>query len=66
MRLIKVGALGLIEPSATCVGTGRERVTKSAKDCGLNLPLLTEARSKVMRDIQEMVEILIQTVETAN
>ena len=66
MRLLTVGALGSIEPSAICVGTSRDRVTKSAKYYGLNLPLLTEARSKVMREIEEMVEILLQTVATAN
>lgn len=66
MRLLLVGALGSIEPSATCVGTNRERVAKSAMYYGLNLPLLTEARSKVMREIQEMVEILLQTVAAAD
>ena len=66
MGLIKVGSLGMVEPTRICVGTDLERVTKSAKYYGLNLPALTEARSRVMRDIQEMMDTLLQIVTTAN
>ena len=66
MGLIRVGANGQIEPSEICVGTNRERVSRSAICYGLNLPLLTDARSLVMREIGTMVEILIQIVEAAN
>lgn len=66
MRLIKIGSLGLVEPSGICLGTNRERVKQSAKYYGLNLPALTEARFRAMRDIQEMVDILVQTILTAH
>ena len=66
MRLIKVGSVGKIEPSDICVGTNRLRVERSIKSYGLDLPPLTGARLKVMRDVQIKFETLMQTVEAAN
>lgn len=66
MRLVKIGSAGSVEPSGICVGTNRERVAKSVKYYGLDLPALKEARLQVMREVQEMLDVLLQTVETAN
>lgn len=66
MRLVKIGSAGSVEPSGICVGTNRERVAKSVKYYGLDLPALKEARLQVMREVQVMLDVLLQTVETAN
>lgn len=66
MRLVKIGSSGSVEPSGICVGTNRERVAKSVKYYGLDLPALKEARLQVMRDVQDMLDVLLQTVATAN
>ncbi|MDS0926469.1 hypothetical protein [Rhodobacter capsulatus] len=66
MRLVKIGSSGSVEPSGICVGTNRERVAKSVKYYGLDLPALKEARLQVMREVQEMFEVLVQTVAAAN
>lgn len=65
MRLVKIGSSGAVEPSGICVGTNRERVAKSVKYYGLDLPALREARLQVMREVQEMLEVLMQTLDTA-
>lgn len=66
VRLIKVGSVGKIEPSDFCVGTNIDRVKRSVELYGLDLPRLTEARLRVMRDIQQKFDALMQTVLTAN
>lgn len=66
MGLVKIGSAGSVEPSGFCVGSNRERVAKSVKYYGLDLPALKEARLQVMREVQEMLDVLLQTVEAAN
>jgi hypothetical protein len=66
MRLVKVGSVGKIEPSTVCVGTNVYRVIRSVELYGLDLPRLTEARLRVMRDIQQKFDALMQTVQAAN
>lgn len=66
MRLVKIGSSGSVEPSGICVGSNLERVARSVKYYGLDLPALTEARLKVMREVQEMLEVLLQTVAAAH
>jgi hypothetical protein len=65
-QLVKIGASGLVEPSEICFGRNRERASKSVRILGLDLPNLVEARLRVMREVQEQVDILIQTMSVAN
>lgn len=65
-RLIKVDTNGRIAPSRFCVGTNKKRVTESAKLYGLDLPSLTEARLRVMRDVSGRVDDLLKCVAAAD
>ncbi len=53
--LIDVNAEGRMSPSMTCIGAGRTRVECSIELYGLNLPKLTDARKRVMRDLIELI-----------
>jgi len=63
VRLIDVGANGLMGPSRTCVGKSQVRVKRSIELYGLNLPRLTDARRLVIRKINQLHESLLQTLE---
>jgi hypothetical protein len=65
-RLIKVDTNGRIAPSMFCVGTNKKRVTQSAKLYGLDLPNLTEARLRVMREVSGRVDDLLKCVAAAD
>jgi len=65
VRLIDVRDDGRMAPSQTCIGTARIRVERSIELYGLNLPRLTAARLKVMRDVIELHTVLMQTIEAA-
>ncbi|WP_244471899.1 hypothetical protein [Rhizobium phaseoli] len=65
-RLIKVDTNGRIAPSRFCVGTNKKRVTASTKLYGLDLPNLTEARLRVMRDVSRRVDDLLKCVAAAD
>ena len=60
MSLIKVSSDGLIKPTFTCAGTNLFRVEQSVKFYGLDLQNLREARLRVMRDVQQKFETLMQ------
>jgi hypothetical protein len=60
--LIDVNAEGRMSSSITCIGSGRTRVECSIELYGLNLPKLTEARKRVMRDIIELHTILMDNI----
>ncbi|MGH8389176.1 MAG: hypothetical protein ACRESJ_27465 [Pseudomonas sp.] len=63
VSLIEVDASGNIHPSFLCVGeTKKLRVYRSAELYGLNLPKLVSARKKVMRDIQNNYDTLIELI----
>lgn len=66
VRLLKVGSTGKIEATEFCVGTDLDRVKRSVELYGLDLPRLTEARLRVMRDVQQKFEQLLQDVVIAN
>ncbi len=66
VRLLKVGSTGKIEATEFCVGTDQDRVKRSVELYGLDLPCLTEARLRVMRDVQQRFEQLLQDVVIAN
>lgn len=59
-ELVDVGSDGRIKPSALCFGRDQERVVQSAKYLGLNLPELSAARRRVMRNVQTACEELVQ------
>lgn len=63
VRLIDVLDDGRVGPSTLCIGSGIERVTESAKLYGLNLPNLTSARRRVIREINNLHEVLARTLE---
>lgn len=67
VRLITVDTeklVGHIAPSRICVGSkNHERVDRSVKLLGLNLPALVDARKKVMRDIQDDFDTLLELIE---
>lgn len=65
-RLIKVDTNGRIAPSRFCVGTNKKRVTESTKLYGLDLPRLTEARLRVMRDVAGRVDELLSCIAAAD
>ncbi|WP_412050969.1 hypothetical protein ACK6D9_05770 [Hoeflea sp. Naph1] len=66
MDLIRVESDGSIKPSYTCVGTNASRVKQSIELYGLDLPRLTEARLRIMRDVQQKFEALLKIVAVAN
>jgi hypothetical protein len=61
--LIDVDAEGRMCPSKYCVGSARQRVERSIRIYGLNLPKLTGARKRVMRDIIAVYEALGRLVD---
>jgi hypothetical protein len=60
--LIDVNAEGRMVPSMTCVGSGRRRVERSIELYGLNLPKLTDARKRAMRDLIELHTTLMDNI----
>jgi len=60
--LIDVNAAGRMVPSMTCIGSGRTRVERSIVLYGLNLPNLSDARKRVMRDLIELHTTLMQNI----
>jgi hypothetical protein len=60
--LIDVNAEGRMSPSMTCIGSGRTRVERSIELYGLNLPKLTDARKRVMRDLIELHTTLMENI----
>lgn len=64
VRLIQVDANGMICPSRTCIGDRKKyRVQKSIELYGLNLPGITTARKKVMRDIEDEFTALSERLD---
>lgn len=64
--LIEVKSDGRMGARKAVVGTSRFRVQKSCQHYGLNLPNIKEARLRIMRDVQKLVEIILETVTVAN
>lgn len=60
--LIDVNAEGRMSPSMTCIGAGRTRVERSIELYGLNLPKLTDAHKRVMRDIIDLHTTLVDNL----
>lgn len=58
IALIDISATGYVVPGRFCVGSEVERVERSVRLYGLNLPRLVAARMRVMREIQEQVDKL--------
>ena len=66
VALIDVASDGRIQPSKTCVGTGRIRVEESVRCYGLDLPNILEARKGVMLDLADRVQTMLDTIQAAN
>lgn len=64
--LVDAQADGRMGPSRLAIGTARLRVEKSCKFYGLNLPAITAARKRTMREVQELIEVLNETIAPAN
>jgi hypothetical protein len=61
LDLLLVDAVGKIGPSLVCVGSlKKQRVTSSISIYGLNLPGLVSARAKVMREVEDAYNTLIE------
>lgn len=64
VRLVTVKTkdmVGYIGPSRLCVGDKkRARVSRSIELLGLNLPALVEARKKIMRDVEDDFNTLVE------
>ncbi|MES2572254.1 MAG: hypothetical protein V4710_19640 [Verrucomicrobiota bacterium] len=65
VRLIEVSAGGLIVPSKLAVGSAKDRVKRSCELYGLNLPGITGARLRLIREINDLVGVLDKTLEAA-
>jgi hypothetical protein len=65
VALLKVQSDGMVGPSGTCVGTGLKRVEASLTFYGLNLPNIREARLKVMQDVGDRVDELLDCLAAA-
>ena len=63
--LIDVGDDGRMCTSKVCVGSAELRVKRSCELYGLDLPKLVSARKKVMRDISDLFETLVEVVKVA-
>jgi hypothetical protein len=55
---------GRMSPNPFCVGSSKHRVTRSIELYGLNLPALTAARAKVMRDVIDLHAALLETAQS--
>jgi hypothetical protein len=55
--------VGRLIPSKLCVGQPLLRVKESSVIYGLNLERMREARHKVMREAQELLEVILQQAE---
>jgi hypothetical protein len=64
--LIDVNSKGEICPSFVCVGSGVLRIQRSIELYGLNLPNLVGARKRVIRDVNNRYEHLMNMVIVAN
>jgi hypothetical protein len=60
--LIDVNAAGRMVPSMTCIGSGLARVERSIELYGLNLPKLTDARKRVMRNLIDLHTTLMDNI----
>ncbi len=60
--LIDVNAEGRMYPSTYCIGSALTRVERSIELYGLNLPKLTDARKRVMRDLIDLHASLMDNV----
>lgn len=65
VRLIDVQDDGRMGPSRLCIGSARLRVERSIALYGLNLPRLTEARRRIMRDVNNLYTILVRMLDAA-
>lgn len=67
VRLIEVKASGLMGPSRLCMGEAqRERVNRSIKLLGLDLPGIVEARQVAMRAVDMLLNDVEKAIETAD
>lgn len=66
VALVDVSDDGRVVPSKVAVGTNRMRVERSAELYGLNLPRITEARLRLMRDIEQSVTVLDKMIYAVN
>ena len=64
--LLDVGDDGRVGASRLAVGTAKVRVKRSAELYGLNLPGIKAARLRLMREIQGMLQVLSESLESAN
>jgi hypothetical protein len=64
--LIDVDGNGRICAGRYCYGSDRARVDASTKIYGLNLPAITEARQRVMRDAEEAFDMLERSIQAAD
>ena len=56
--LISVHIDGMMGPSSLCIGSAKQRVDRSITLYGLNLPPLTAARKRTMRDVFDRYTVL--------
>ncbi len=63
--LIDVASDARMQPSGVCFGANVDRVRESIRLYGLNLPRITEARQRVMRDVRETFETLGRILDAA-
>jgi hypothetical protein len=66
VRLIEVKDDGRIGPSKYAIGSAIQRVTRSCEIYGLNLPAIKGARLTLAREVRDLVEVLLKTIEAAN
>lgn len=65
VRLIDVLDDGMMGPSRFCFGSSKKRVETSITLFGLNLPALKAARLRIMREVQLVAQILLDSMTAA-
>lgn len=64
VRLVDISTDGRIAPSPFCSRSERDRVDQTARILGRNLPRLTSARLRAIRDTKRTYESMIRIVDT--
>ncbi|MES2659167.1 MAG: hypothetical protein V4689_11165 [Verrucomicrobiota bacterium] len=65
VKLIEVAADGRIEASRFAIGSSKHRVTRSCELYGLNLPRIKEARLRLIREINDLLEVVMKMITAA-
>jgi hypothetical protein len=64
--LVDVGSDGRVGASRIALGTAKLRVKRSCELYGLNLPGVKGARLRLMREIQGMLQVLVDSIAVGN